>query len=448
MEYLEGESLSSMLTKIGPINLEASCGILEPVLRALSAVHKKGIVHRDLKPDNIFLVYNEGQVPQIKLIDFGISKFTQDTGKTNLTKTGMMIGTPAYCSPEQASGESNVDHRADLYAMGVILYQMLTGGLPFVGEHYNALIVGLLTSEPRPPKDVYADFPETAEPFIMKALRKNPNDRYQSALEMIAALKTLTNHDKCYENLSKLGSIITNSAVAVGDLGEALDSEKGARSAKELFQEMATPSEWAGTAIPRRKKRKTGLYAVIGGLALLLIVGAFGFLSLQKEDNSATTAAASATSAKPSKDVKTSDPIKPMASAITVKGAPDGALIFYDGSKVPLNPFKVKKGEVMVPIRVEAKGYTAFRSFVVPNEDRIVNVTMTPVKEDDKKTAQSDSTKTARRTKVSKKKNQGSSQGASSVKAEPTSKPKDSSETKESEFAKAGRGTKFAEDFE
>jgi serine/threonine protein kinase len=102
MEYLEGESLAGLLKRVGPLSLGAACAVMEPVLQALQAAHRKGIVHRDLKPDNIFLAYQQGEPPVVKIIDFGISKFTQGELDKWRTKTGSVMGTPAYMSPEQA----------------------------------------------------------------------------------------------------------------------------------------------------------------------------------------------------------------------------------------------------------------------------------------------------------------------------------------------------------
>jgi serine/threonine protein kinase len=136
MEYLEGESLAGLLKRVGPLSLGAACAVMEPTLQALQAAHRKGIVHRDLKPDNIFLAYQEGEPPVVKIIDFGISKFTQGDPDKWRTRTGAVMGTPAYMSPEQARGSASLDHRTDLYSMGTILFEMLTGGLPYAGTNF------------------------------------------------------------------------------------------------------------------------------------------------------------------------------------------------------------------------------------------------------------------------------------------------------------------------
>jgi serine/threonine-protein kinase len=222
MEYLEGESLAGLLKRVGPLSLGAACAVMEPALQALQAAHRKGIVHRDLKPDNIFLAYQEGEPPVVKIIDFGISKFTQGDPDKWRTRTGAVMGTPAYMSPEQARGSASLDHRTDLYSMGTILFEMLTGGLPYAGTNFAEYLSAMLVDDPRVPQSVYADFPSEAEPMVLKALAKNPDQRFQSATEMLEALTALPSYDAGKERLSLLASTLEVRGFAAGDLGQAL----------------------------------------------------------------------------------------------------------------------------------------------------------------------------------------------------------------------------------
>ncbi|MBN2717778.1 MAG: protein kinase [Deltaproteobacteria bacterium] len=219
MEYLSGENLASLLKRKGPISLAAACGIMEPVLRALHAAHERGIVHRDLKPDNIFLMRQEDAPPIIKVIDFGISKFLQ-TEQTKLTRTGALLGTPSYMSPEQARGRGAFDHRADIYAMGVVLYSMLCGSLPFVGESYNDLIVNILTEPVKNPIEAYPDFPAEAEPIVMRLLEKDPERRFATCLELLEALASLEAFADRQTALIDLTADMPESFFATGDLGD------------------------------------------------------------------------------------------------------------------------------------------------------------------------------------------------------------------------------------
>jgi eukaryotic-like serine/threonine-protein kinase len=224
MEYLEGESLAGLLKRAGPLNLGAACAVMEPALQALQAAHRKGIIHRDLKPDNIFLAYQQGDPPVVKIIDFGISKFTQGEFDKWRTKTGSVMGTPAYMSPEQARGSAGLDHRTDLYSMGTILFEMLTGVLPYAGNNFAEYLSAMLIDDPRAPQSVCAGFPSEAEPLVRKALAKNPDQRFQNAAEMLDALMALPSFDARQERLTLLASTIEVRGFAAGDLGQALSA--------------------------------------------------------------------------------------------------------------------------------------------------------------------------------------------------------------------------------
>ncbi len=190
MEYLEGEDLASFMRREGPVSVAAACAILEPILLALSAAHRKGIVHRDLKPANIYLTLREDGAATVKLIDFGIAKVTIPAGDSRLTMTGAMLGTPSYMAPEQAIGVADVDARADLYALGVILYQLVAGRLPFEGANYNEIIFRIVNDEPRSPESI-PGIPPDAGAIIRKAIGKLPSTRYQTAADLLEALRAL-----------------------------------------------------------------------------------------------------------------------------------------------------------------------------------------------------------------------------------------------------------------
>ncbi len=238
MEYLEGENLDSLLKRKGPIDLPAALGVLEPALRALGAAHEKGIVHRDLKPENIFITRPPDSPPLVKLIDFGISKFVEgDLSK--LTRTGTLLGTPSFMSPEQARGKGEFDHRADLYSTGVILFLMLTGELPFTGESYNDLIITILTEPPKDPFLIAPNFPAAVDPVLQKLLSRDPADRYQSCQELIEALETLDGYEQRVEALTELTNDMPEDRFATGDLGSMIEREE---LAETVFAEMtATP---------------------------------------------------------------------------------------------------------------------------------------------------------------------------------------------------------------
>lgn len=189
MECLQGRSLREELDARGRLSVHETAFIGCQVLSALDAAHAKGIIHRDLKPDNIFLADVGRETPESKLLDFGISKIVNHEfeGKS-ITTTGTVLGTPFYMSPEQARGQTEFDVRSDIYAMGVILYECLTEEIPSKGANYNEVIVNILTRAIRPPSYFVDSIPADVEKVVLKALAKEADDRYMTAVELLEAL--------------------------------------------------------------------------------------------------------------------------------------------------------------------------------------------------------------------------------------------------------------------
>jgi serine/threonine-protein kinase len=183
-ELLEGEDLGHYLEKHGRLAQIPALRILRQLCHALSAAHARGIVHRDIKPENVFLV-GALNAPRVKVLDFGISKVGD--GKNTLTKTGVIMGTPAYMPPEQARG-SHVDHRADIYAVGAILYRMLTGQKPFEDGDPVATLTAVLSDEPRRPSTIERSIPPALELVIQKAMAKDAAERYPTLAALEAEL--------------------------------------------------------------------------------------------------------------------------------------------------------------------------------------------------------------------------------------------------------------------
>jgi serine/threonine-protein kinase len=182
MEYIKGESLKQKILK-GPFNQAEALDIAIQVAKGLEEAHKKGIVHRDIKPGNI-MVTDEGTA---KVMDFGLAKAL---GKSLITKEAKTMGTVAYMSPEQAQAQS-VDHRTDIWSLGVVLYEMLTGQLPFKGEYEQSIIHSILNRAPEPITRIRKDMPSGLEQVIGKSLEKNPADRYQGMQELLEDLKAI-----------------------------------------------------------------------------------------------------------------------------------------------------------------------------------------------------------------------------------------------------------------
>jgi serine/threonine protein kinase len=200
MEFLEGKSLARYLEERGPIPFSELLPLFEQLCRAMQAAHDHGIVHRDLKPDNIFLLLEDNAKPFVKVLDFGIAKLAHSEEGVNITKTGSVFGTPAYMSPEQCEGTKAVDHRSDIYAMGIILCEMICGRTPFAepGEGTGVIMAKHIMTPAPPPSRLVSGRSLSAaiDAMVLRALSKDPGQRQQRAMalyeDLVAATKELS----------------------------------------------------------------------------------------------------------------------------------------------------------------------------------------------------------------------------------------------------------------
>ena len=182
MERLSGATLAERVSKEKGLPPEQVVDIVAQVLSGLIAAHAKGVIHRDIKPENIFLTARAGCGPVVKILDFGVSKMIGNPAAAlDLTRTGMVMGTPYYMSPEQARGERDLDARVDVYATGVLTYEALTGRRPFIASNYNALLLQILSATPRPMRELRADLPAGFDTVVTKAMARSREVRYPSA---------------------------------------------------------------------------------------------------------------------------------------------------------------------------------------------------------------------------------------------------------------------------
>ena len=191
MELLEGEDLGTRLDRVRRMPPAEVAGVVTQVARALVRAHKRGIIHRDMKPDNIYLCDGEeGEAEIVKILDFGVAKAVDGISLAR-TGTGVVLGTPYYMSPEQAQGEKRVDHRTDLWALGVITFEAMVGRRPFEATNLGDLLVKICAQDPPTPSSVYAGVPDGFDNWFLRACARNPEERFSSAKEMAATLAIL-----------------------------------------------------------------------------------------------------------------------------------------------------------------------------------------------------------------------------------------------------------------
>lgn len=196
MERLRGSTLADRIRAEGRLDPRVVIEVAIQILSALQAAHDKGVIHRDMKPENIFLSSRPGLAPIAKLLDFGVSKAENvEDSRLKMTRTGMVVGTPYYMAPEQALGDRPLDHRVDIWGVGMVLYESLAGRRPFEGKNYNALLARIVTNPHVSLLEVRPDLPRALGPIVDRALSKNRDGRFGSAREFQSALADFRRRD-------------------------------------------------------------------------------------------------------------------------------------------------------------------------------------------------------------------------------------------------------------
>jgi serine/threonine-protein kinase len=369
MEYLDGIEFAKLIQKEGALSIARLVHIVTQVCSALSAAHARGIVHRDMKPENIYLVRRGDDVDFVKVLDFGISKVREsnDALGAGLTKTGAAMGTPYYMSPEQAQAARDLDHRADIYAVGVIMYEALTGHLPFDADSYPALLLKIMSERPAPLRVFRNDVPDSMEQIVLKAMARDRAERFQTIESLAAAL-----HPFRTMNTLPPGSTVPRSAATASPQTTPFVSTSHVP---------AVPSTDPPATIPGGKKHM-GLLVTAAGAVLLIgvVAGLMRPGAAPAPDASVPAVVAVAQpAAAPSPAVMIQPQAvpapapQPIATEVQVKISvtPSDAHIFIEGTEFP-NPMDAYRPRSLAPqrIRVEARGHETVEQLVIFDQNR------------------------------------------------------------------------------
>jgi serine/threonine-protein kinase len=340
MEYLEGESLQERLRREGRLSLRSALDFVCQAAAGLAAAHEKGIVHRDLKPDNVF-VTPDPRAPGhelIKILDFGIAKLGGEvpSGISHKTRTGTLMGTPLYMSPEQCLGVREVDHRTDIYSLGCILYEMLCGAPPFVSEGFGALINMHINQPPDPPARRNPDVTPVVQQAVLCMLAKEPADRFGRMVDVQEVLSPLI-----------VGAPATLRPLSASDAGRPLPRLPSLAMGATTLSASATATNSEVSAPPPTGRRRRGLGAgaalaalVLGGL-LVFRLRPHGADVDRARGAAATPAVPAAVAIEPSATRATAaNPPAADALEIALDSDPPGALVTADGEMIGTTPMR------------------------------------------------------------------------------------------------------------
>jgi serine/threonine-protein kinase len=255
MQLLEGEGFDQRLTRAGVFRPSEAATWIAFVARGLEEAHVRGLVHRDLKPGNVFFALDDRGDVIPKLLDFGVSKATSNQGDIRVTDAGAVLGSPAYMSPEQARGDADIDGRSDVWSLGVILYESLTGKMPFDAPNYNALMLAIITQPHKPVAEIAPGVPGELSQIVDRALAKDRDQRIGTARELA-------------ERLEFIATRITESAAVL--YGTRTPTMMGATP--NNIRAPTTQSAWSDgpATIAKRRNTTAALAASLGGAAVLV----------------------------------------------------------------------------------------------------------------------------------------------------------------------------------
>jgi tRNA A-37 threonylcarbamoyl transferase component Bud32 len=377
MEFLQGEQLADRLKREGRLAPARALAIAAQIADALDASHGHGIIHRDLKPENIFLVSRGGSRDFVKVLDFGLAKLTQGEEKvTHKTRTGSVMGTPYYMAPEQCEGKAEIDHRADIYSLGVLLFEMLTGKVPFGGEGYGEIIVKHITMPPPSVRSIFPELSPTLDLILFRALAKDREQRFQTMADLRDALWDPEGYASSAptigipEDLSGVARAATPMARSEMDIRPKIGFGSGLTGAGDQATGNApsTFRQGMGEIIedltPKRRTSKALLFVSIASLTGAAIVG----LSSKKEPKHPLPAATL--------------PARPSAVRVNFNSDPDGAVISTaDGRRLGATPLSIEipYSDSAVEFIFKKPGFETKTMYIVPNLPSPLFATLQPV---------------------------------------------------------------------
>jgi serine/threonine protein kinase len=404
MEFLDGKPLSKYIKTRGPLPFSEIVDLFGQACRALQAAHDNGIIHRDLKPDNLYLILEEGAPPFLKVLDFGIAKLAGTGGGPegqHLTKTGAIFGTPAYMSPEQCEGAKAVDTRSDLYALGIILFEMITGRTPFSepGEGIGTIMMKQMSLPAPAPSSMVEgrEVPASVDDMVLRVLSKNPDDRPSKCTELAEEFKKAVGSFKTEELEAVKGAKpVFGPKQNVGEQIKRAQTGANAVVTTDTTNKSRPSDYFAGSQtsdnlIPVAPSRKGPIIGIAAAGVIAVVVGIFAFGG-DKEKNKtidpkpevAAITTPPPPETKPVVEVKQPEPVKTPAKPEKIKfkiATEDGAKIYINGNSMGSTPlpkdFMIAYSESPVELRIEKDGFETFSAQITPNEDILENYPLT-----------------------------------------------------------------------
>ena len=367
MEFLEGEALSDAVAR-GAMPPDQVATIGGQMCKALGAAHAKGIVHRDLKPHNVQMITKPDGSPSVKILDFGVAKIlsSPDGAQSVKTRTGSLMGTPLYMSPEQCKGAGTLDHRTDIYSLGVMLFEMLAGRPPFIAEGVGELFAKHMLEEAPPLLDFAPHVPPHMAAAVMKSLQKEPRDRFESMEEFRKAL---------------VGEVKLAGVPARAGAPRASMTAVQTMSPKAATTLSSASSEIDGDLAPTRRSWKVP--AIVGGVAAAAIVA---FVAMPKGNKETAAPQAALPAPAPPAPVAPPPPVAPPApKTVTLRfeAEPSGAHLFAkkDGKDLGEIPVELQlpKGTSASDYVFRLAGYKDVSLAAKPNADRTMHVSLEKV---------------------------------------------------------------------